>query len=129
MSDLLGLFVPRGLLKKRKPPRFSRSEPDPEDLARIEELRIQGSQLKIPHPVRAYLRFDLEKPARDAMEQMGKDGFRCSLRTAGDRHWTLTAVTNLVPAPGPITWLREEMTKLGRELGGTYVGWDAPIVA
>jgi hypothetical protein len=129
MSDLLGLFVPRALFQKRKPPRFSRAEPDPDDLARIEELRVQGSQLKVPHPVRAYVSFAAEPPAREAMERMTKDGYQCSVRAGQGGSWTVTAITSLVPAPGQITWLREEMVKLGQELQGTYIGWDAPIVA
>lgn len=129
MEDLFSLVIPRALLKKRKPPRVSLAEPDPEDLERIEELRIQGSRLKVPHPVRVFVRFENEKAAREATEFLAKEGFRCSLRAEAADRWTLIGVISLVPDPKVITWLREQMGDWTKELRGTYLGWDAPIVA
>ena len=80
MEDLFALVIPRGLLKRRKPPRVSLADPTPEDLEQIEELRIQGSRLKVPHPVRAFVRFEDEKSAREAMDFFAKEGFRCSIQ-------------------------------------------------
>ncbi|MGH7920035.1 MAG: ribonuclease E inhibitor RraB [Candidatus Dormibacteraceae bacterium] len=129
MEDLFALFVPRALLKRRKPPRLSRSDPDPEDLDRIEELRIRGSRMKIPHPIRAFVRFRDEKGAREAMDALAKEGFRCSLRAEGGEGWTVIGIISLVPDPRVVTWLREQMGVWNKELGGTYLGWEAPIVA
>lgn len=129
MEDLFALVIPRALLKKRKPPRVSLSEPSPEDLEQIEELRIQGSRLKVPHPVRAFVRFQDEKSARAAIEFFAKEGFHSTLRTDAPDRWTVIGVISLVPDPKVITWLREQMGSWTKELGGTYLGWDAPIVA
>jgi len=129
MEDLFALVIPRALLKRRKPPRISLADPTPEDLERIEELRIQGSRLKVPHPVRAFVRFPDEKAAREAMDFFAKEGFRCSLRTDASDSWTLIGIINLVPDPRVITWLREQMGSWTKDVGGTYLGWDAPIVA
>lgn len=129
MEDLFALVIPRALLKRRKPPRVSLAEPSEEDLARIEELRIQGSRLKIPHPVRAFIRFPDEKRAREGMEFFAKEGFNCTLRTDAADAWTVIGIINLVPDPKVITWLREQMETWNKDLSGTYLGWDAPIVA
>ncbi|MBO0707163.1 MAG: ribonuclease E inhibitor RraB [Candidatus Dormibacteraeota bacterium] len=129
MEDLFALVIPRSLLKRRKPPRVSLAEPSPEDLAQIEELRIQGSRLKVPHPVRVFVRFEQEKAAREASEFFAKEGFRCSLRAEAADRWTVIGVISLVPDPKVITWLREQMGNWTKELDGTYLGWDAPIVA
>lgn len=129
MEDLFALVIPRSLLKRRKPPRVSLAEPSPEDLAQIEELRIQGSRLKVPHPVRVFVSFEGEKAAREAAEFFAKEGFRCSLRAEAADRWTVIGVISLVPDPKVITWLREQMGTWTKELDGSYLGWDAPIVA
>lgn len=129
MEDLFALVIPRALLKRRKPPRVSLAEPTEEDLDRIQELRLQGSRLKIPHPVRAFVRFEDEKGAREAMEFFAREGFRCTLRTDAADSWIVVGVINLVPDPKVITWLREQMGSWTKDLSGTYLGWDAPIVA
>lgn len=129
MEDLFALVVPRSLLKKRKPPRVSLADPTPEDLEQIEELRIQGSRLKVPHPVRAFVRFKDEKSARDAMDFFAREGFRCSVQADAADCWTVIGIITLVPDPKVITWLREQMGSWNKEVGGTYLGWDAPIVA
>lgn len=129
MEDLFALVIPRSLLKRRKPPRVSLAEPAPEDLEQIEELRIQGSRLKVPHPVRVFVSFGDEKAAREATDFFAKEGFRCTLRADAADSWTLIGVISLVPDPKVITWLREQMGTWTKDLDGTYLGWDAPIVA
>lgn len=129
MEDLFALVIPRALLKRRRPPRISLAEPSPEDLERIEELRIQGSRLKVPHPVRVFVRFESERAGREAMDFLAREGFRSTLRADAEGRWTLIGVISLVPDPRVITWLREQMRTWTRELDGTYLGWDAPIVA
>jgi hypothetical protein len=129
MTDWLGMIVPRALLRRRKPPRISLNEPDPDDEERLAELREQGSRLQLPHPVRAFLRFDEESAARQTADMLQREGYRCQLRAEQDGHWMLTAIMQMVPKIGAITYLREEMQKVGGELGGTYMGWDAPIVS
>jgi Regulator of ribonuclease activity B len=129
MSDLLGMFIPRALLRKRKQPRISLAEPHPDDVERLAELEEQGSRLRLPHPVRAYMAFENEKAAWEAVESLRKMGYQCSVRADQDGRWTVTAVMSMVPSQGGITYLREELEKLGAEVGGSYLGWDAPIVA
>ncbi len=129
MEDLFALVIPRSLLKRRKPPRVSLSEPLPEDLEQIEELRIQGSRLKVPHPVRVFVSFEDENAARAATDFFAKEGFRCTVRADAVDRWTLIGVISLVPDPKVITWLREQMGAWTKELDGTYLGWEAPIVA
>src|SRR5579875_1455448 len=104
MEDLFGLVIPRALLKRRKPPRISRSDPDPWDLDRIEELRLQGSKMRVPHPVRAFVRFGDEKSARAAMDIYAKEGFRCSIRSDAADQWLVTGIINLVPDARVLTW-------------------------
>lgn len=123
------MVVPRGLLRKRKPPRISLNEPHPDDLERIAELREQGSRLKLPHPVRAFLRLEQESAARQTADMLQKEGYRCQLRADQNGRWTVTAVRDLVPTPEAITYLREELEKIAGELGGEYLGWEAPLVA
>ncbi|MBO0688907.1 MAG: ribonuclease E inhibitor RraB [Candidatus Dormibacteraeota bacterium] len=129
MDDLLGLIVPRPLLRRRRLRRPALRDPDLADLERLQELRMRGSRLDLKQPVRAYLDFAEEAGARAAGEALTKDGYRCALRTAGEGSWVVTAISDLVPTERVITTLREDLEKMAEELGGTYGGWDAPIVA
>ena len=63
-----------------------------EALEQIEELRIQGSRLKVPHPVRVFVRFEDEKAVHAAMDFLAKEGFRCTLRADAADNWTLIGV-------------------------------------
>ena len=124
--DWLGMFVPR--INFRKPSLESLNEPAAEDLERLAELHEQGSQLHLPHPVRGFLVFEAEARARQAAEQLRKEGFRCTIRAGHDGSWTTTAVTQVVPTPGAITKLREQFERIGSTHHGSYRGWDAPVV-
>ena len=124
--DWRGWVLPR--FGGRKPPAESLSPPDPADIAQLEELSVRGSRVELPHPVRAFVAFDDESPARAAGELLEKEGFRCQLRTSPGSGWTVTAIHQLIPTPGAITRLREQMEDVARNLGGSYRGWDAPIV-
>src|SRR5438105_1448846 len=124
--DWRGWFLPR--LGGRKPLLESLRKPDPADLEQLGELRGRGSRLELPHPVRAFATFDDEASARAARELLEKEGFKCQLRTSVDSGWTVTAVSQLIPTPGAITRMREQMQEVARNLGGTYGGWDAPLV-
>lgn len=123
--DWRGIFFPR---INRKPPRESRNPPNEQDLERIEELREQGSRLNLPHPVRAFLVFDAERSARGAADLLGKEGFGCTVRSAPDGSWVLTAIAHVVPTPGALTKLREQCEAVTAAHGGAYRGWDAPVV-
>jgi hypothetical protein len=124
--DWLGMFVPR--ISFRKPSLESLNEPDDADLERLDELREQGSQLHLPHPVRGFLVFEAEGSARQAAEQLRKEGFRCAVRAGQDGNWVTTAITQVVPTTGAITKLREQFEKVSSSHEGTYRGWDAPVV-
>lgn len=128
MSDWLGMIVPRTLLQKRKPPRISLATPDPEDLERIEELKQRGSRMRVPHPVRSFLTCPSEKAANDASQALQQEGHRCRLRAEQDGTWTVIAVMPIVPNRVAITYLREEMTRAGRSVGGSYLGWESSAV-
>src|SRR5262245_51115587 len=123
--DWMGLFLPR---INRKQPKESANPPNPEDLERLEELRQQGSRLNLPHPVRGFLVFETESSAREAADLLGKEGFSCTVRSAQDSSWVLTAITNMVPTPGALTKLREQFEAVTAAHNGSYRGWDAPIV-
>jgi hypothetical protein len=124
--DWLGFFVPR--LKLRRPPLESLAPPGEEDLARLGDLREIGSRLDLPHPVRAFLALPDEGRAREAGEELGRKGFSCQLRSGADGSWMVTSVTRMVPTPGAITRLREQMEAVASASDGSYRGWDAPPV-
>jgi Regulator of ribonuclease activity B len=124
--DWRGWFLPR--FGGRRPQPESLSPPQAEDLEQLAELEVRGSRLALPHPVRAMVVFEEEAPARSAREQLEHEGFRCQLRSSPGAGWLVTAIVELVPTPGAITRLREQMEELARELGGRYQGWEAPVV-
>jgi hypothetical protein len=124
--DWRGWILPR--FGGRRLPLESRSQPDAEDLDQLEELKVRGSKLELPHPVRAFLAFEDEPSARAASELLEKEGLKCQLRTSAKGGWTVTAVSQLIPTPGAITRLREQMQDVARNLSGSYRGWDAPVV-
>jgi hypothetical protein len=124
--DWLGMFMPR--FRPREPAE-SLTPPSEDDLERLAELREQGSRLNLPHPVRGYVAFRTEDAARDSADALRQDGFTCAIRAVPDGSWTVTAVRHIVPTPGAITRLREQLQGLTAAHGGAYRGWDAPIVS
>jgi hypothetical protein len=120
------MVVPRGLL--RREPVESRNPPHEDDLERLSELRQQGSRLRLPHPVRAFLCFESERAAREAADLLRREGFTCAVRAGPQGSWAVTAIRRLVPTPGAITRLREQMEALATAHEGSYRGWDAPVV-
>ena len=113
---------------RRKGPPESLAEPEEEDLRRLAELREAGSRLDLPHPLRNFLLLPGEKEARQAMEALAEDGYSCQLRACQDGRWEVTAVTRLVPRPGMVTRMREQMEEVAKTLEGEYAGWEAPLV-
>jgi hypothetical protein len=124
--DWMGWFVPR--FGRKALPQESLSPPEAEDLDRLEELRIEGSNLRLPHPVRAFLRFETEADARAARDALDRDGYRTVLRADPQGRWIVTAVTSMIPTPGAITKVRETLTALAISAGGEYLGWQSPPV-
>jgi hypothetical protein len=124
--DWLGFFLPRFRLR-RQPPE-SLAPPLAEDLERLAELREMGSRLELPHPVRAFLSLPSEARAREAEEHLRKEGFSCQVRAQPDGSWVLTSISQIVPTPGAITHLREQMEAFADTLDGRFRGWDAPPV-
>ncbi len=124
--DWKGMFLPR--INFRKPSLESLNEPNEADLERLDQLREQGSRLSLPHPVRGFLVFDSEQVARQSAEELQKQGFRCTIRASQDGSWVTTAIIQVVPTPGAITKLREQFEAFTSANGGSYRGWDAPIV-
>lgn len=122
----MGWFVPR--LARRTLPAESLAPPAQADLDRLEELRIEGSNLRLPHPVRNFLRFEAEADAREVREALERDGYRSVLRADPRGRWTVTAVTSMIPTPGAITRMRETLTALAAGAGGEYLGWQSPPV-
>ncbi len=124
--DWLGMFVPR--ISLRRAPTESLNQPNEEDLERLAELRDQGSRLNLPHPVRGFVVFETEAVARQAAELLRKEGFRCTIRAVQDSAWMITAIMQVVPTAGAITRLREQFEAVTAAHGGSYRGWDAPVV-
>jgi hypothetical protein len=124
--DWLGMFVPR--INWRRTPTESLSPPDEEDLERLAELREQGSRIDLPHPVRGFLVFPSEATARQAAELLAREGYSCTVRAGQDGSWVTTAILKIVPTPGAITKLREQLEAVTSANGGAYRGWDAPVV-
>jgi hypothetical protein len=124
--DWLGWFVPR--FGRRTLPPESLAPPIDDDLSLLAELRAEGSKLHLAHPVRAFVRFEAEADARSAMEMLDKDGYRTHLRSDAEGRWTVTAIQSMIPTPGAITKMRENLTALAKNMGGEYLGWQAPPV-
>ena len=124
--DWLGWFVPR--FGRRTLPPESLAPPAAEDLLVLDELRAEGSKLQLPHPVRAFVSFDAEADARSAMEMLDREGYRSYLRAGAEGRWTVTAIQSMIPTPGAVTKMRENLTALAATLGGEYLGWQAPPV-
>ena len=120
------MFVPR--IKWHREPTESLNEPAEEDVEQLAELRELGSRMNLPHPVRGFLVFERERVAREVSDLLGKEGFACSIRAGQDGSWVVIAVRQLIPTPGGITKLREQLEAIVVQHHGTYRGWDAPAV-
>lgn len=125
-TDWLSWIVPRRP-GPRLPPE-SLAEPHPVDVARLDELRDAGSRLKLPHPIRTHLYFPTEKEARSAMDALSPEGYSLQVRAEANDRWRVTGVIRLVPTPGSITHMREQLEALALTMGGEYAGWDSPVV-
>jgi Regulator of ribonuclease activity B len=122
----MGFFVPR--FKLRRPPPESLSPPHDEDLEQLAELRVLGSRLNLPHPVRTFMELPDESRAREAGELLEKEGFSCQLRALDHGSWVVTSISQMIPTPGAITHLREQMETVAKTMEGSFHGWDAPPV-
>jgi hypothetical protein len=119
------------LLPQRPGPRLppeSLNEPLPIDLQRLDDLRTAGSKMKLPHPIRSHLYFTTEKDARSAIDMLKDDGYSVQIRAEGDASWRVTGVTRLVPTPGAITRMREQLEAICASMEGQYEGWESPLV-
>jgi hypothetical protein len=97
-------------------------------MEQLAELRALGSRLNLPHPVRAFIEVPSESRAREAGELLEKEGFSCQLRAVDHGAWLVTCISQMVPTPGAITHLREQMETVAKTLDGSFHGWDAPPV-
>ena len=123
--DWTGWFLPR---TRRREPLESLSPPDPDDVARLEDLRAAGSRLELPHPVRCFLVFDSEAAARAFLESLDREAIRGQLRAEAEGGWTAIVVQTVVPTPGAITKVRETLTALAEVHEGRFLAWTAPPV-
>jgi len=112
----------------RKGPPESLAEPAADDLDRIEELRQAGSKLNLPHPLRNFMVVPTEAAAQQGKDALGEEGFACTVRALPDGRWMVTAVTRLVPRPGMVTRMREQVEAVAATLDGEYAGWESPLV-
>jgi hypothetical protein len=119
------------LLPQRPGPRLppeSLREPLPIDVQRLGDLRGAGSKMRLPHPIRNHLYFKTEQDARTAMETLTGEGYSPQLRAEAEASWRVTGVIRLVPTPGSITHMREQLEALCASLDGRYEGWESPLV-
>lgn len=123
--DWMGWFAPRW---KRREPLESLSPPVQEDLDELERLKAAGSRLDLPHPIRAFLLFDQEAEARGFMESLDREAVRAQLRATADGRWSVIVVQTIVPTPGAVTKVREQLTALAKTHSGRFVSWTAPPV-
>jgi regulator of RNase E activity RraB len=98
------------------------------DGATLDELARAGSDLTREHLIEFYLYFPQEAAANETSALLQQDGFETRLsRNDKEQDWTLLATRRMRPELAPLRAMRDRLTTLVGEKGGTYDGWGTEV--
>jgi hypothetical protein len=104
-----------------------RSMEDP-DGTTLDELARAGSDLTREHRIEFYLYFPREETAHEADSILRAEGFETRLsQDEKEKDWTLLATRRMRPELAPLRAVRDRLTTLVAEKGGTYDGWGTEV--
>lgn len=94
----------------------------------IENLKVAGSNLSKPHPTDYYLYFGVERNARAAATEMGRQGFVIkAIRPSTKNQWLVLASKPTVPSLAVISEIARELHAIAQRNSGEYDGWEAEV--
>lgn len=110
-----------------KAAQVQRAIEDP-DGATLDELARAGSDLTREHLIEFFLYFPQQPAAETVAAMLLAEGFETKVQRsepAGD--WTVLAIRRMRPELAPLRAMRDRLTALVREHGGTYDGWGTEV--
>ncbi len=98
------------------------------DGATLDELARAGSDLTREHLIEFYLLFPREETARTVAVILQGEGFDTRIsQNEKEKDWTLLATRRMRPELAPLRAVRDRLTALVAERGGTYDGWGTEV--
>jgi hypothetical protein len=98
------------------------------DGATLDELARAGSDLTREHLIEFYLLFPREETARAVAVILQGEGFDTRMsQNEKEKDWTLLATRRMRPELAPLRAVRDRLTALVAERGGTYDGWGTEV--
>ena len=94
----------------------------------LEHLKERGSDLSVPHEIEFYVYFPTEEGARQASEEIVKEGFRVNILAdpSGNR-WLCLSLREFVPTYEAVTAYKKIFNDLAKPLGGKCDGWGTQV--
>jgi hypothetical protein len=104
-----------------------RAMEDP-DGATLDELARAGSDLTREHLIEFYLYFPREDTANTVAVILQGEGFGTRMsQNDKEKDWTLLATRRMRPELAPLRAVRDRLTALVTEKGGSYDGWGTEV--
>lgn len=103
----------------------------------LRSLATAGSDLSRPHPIDFYFYFPRREWATAAARVLAQEGFLVAIRGPRIPWWKrpfvraphkVEAHKSVVPTEDTIFALTDRLNALAKEHGGTYEGWEAPVL-
>lgn len=102
-----------------------RATEDP-DGATLDELARAGSDLTRLHVVEFYLYLPSEELAHETAAILRDEGFESRI-SRNESDWTLLASRRMRPELAPLRAVRDRLTALVTQRGGSYDGWGTEV--
>jgi hypothetical protein len=94
----------------------------------LEQLRVAGSDLKLPHQIRHYLYFPTKAIAEGVAEQLRREDYGVDVRrSAHGESWLVLASHSVMPTAKIIGDIRTHLEAVASAMHGEYDGWDAAV--
>jgi hypothetical protein len=101
-----------------------------QDAQVIEQLKNAGSDLSKPHPIDFFLYLPTEESANRTAETLRGLGYEIKRvdRAATGSGWLVLASRTFVPTESALLQSGQELESSAKSNGGTYDGWEAPVI-
>ncbi|KQV88164.1 ribonuclease E inhibitor RraB [Pelomonas sp. Root1237] len=106
------------------------NQPAAPDVRMLSQLRRAGSKLDQPHKIDFFLHLPEHGAASVVAEILSMRDFSAVVLpdAEGKASWTVQASRTLIPGANSLVEIRQQLSRLAGEHGGTYDGWGAEVV-
>lgn len=94
----------------------------------LHNLKREGSNLRLPHPIDHFIYFPTPAAAREAQHILKDWGFKVSPPDRVKGRWSTQATRTMVLSKENVALTIDTMERLAGRLKGEYDGWGTPII-